>query len=218
MSRKLLYSNGSPFARKIRIVLLEMRLDFTADVDDRVRSIEDIQPYNPALQVPVFYDGDVHLFGSNLILEYLVDVYRDLPAVPADPPLAPTLTRLGRHWDDRAMLVAIEAVGESLVSLRLMQGATAEQVPYLARQAARIESCLDWLEPKVTPEGFWPGVFSYMDINLMCPLLYGEKRGVFDFRTGQWPGIAAMVDHWRDRPSVAATPVNEWPPVEMAGN
>ncbi len=51
-----------------------------------------------------------------------------------------------------------------------------------------------------------------MDIDLICPLLYAEKRGVFDFRTGAWPKIASMVDHWRERASVAATPVNDWPP------
>ena len=66
---------------------------------------------------------------------------------------------------------------------------------------------MDWLEERVTPDGFWPATFSIMDISLMCPLMYGEVRDVFQFRTGQWPAIAAMIDALQERPSVKATPV-----------
>ena len=49
---RLLYSNGSPFARRVRIVLMEKGLAFEGDVNDAVRPIEEIRPHNPALQVP----------------------------------------------------------------------------------------------------------------------------------------------------------------------
>ena len=71
----------------------------------------------------------------------------------------------------------------------------------------RFAACVDWLEERVTPDGFGPGTFSIMDISLMCPLLYGEARDAFQFRTGQWPAIAVMVDALQERPSVMATPV-----------
>ena len=41
--RKLSYSNGSPFARKVRIVLYEKGIEYEHDVDDRVRSVEEIE-------------------------------------------------------------------------------------------------------------------------------------------------------------------------------
>lgn len=210
--RKLYFSNGSPFARKVRIVLLEKGLDFEADVNDAVRPIEEIQPLNPALQVPVLEDEGRRLFSSNLIISYLFERYPN-PAASFDlPPLAPSVTRPECHWDDSLLLSVIESMADSLVNVRLMEGAAEDEVPFLGRQRFRIGSCLDWLEARVTEEGFWPGCFSVMDINLMCPLLYGEKRGVFDFRSGRWPKIAGMIDAVQARPSVANTPVNDWPP------
>jgi len=36
--------------------------------------------------------------------------------------------------------------------------------PYIERQYSRITSCLEWLESRITPEGFWPGIFSIMNL------------------------------------------------------
>lgn len=208
--RKLLFSNGSPYARRVRIALIEKGLQFESDINDAVRPIEEIRPHNPALQVPVFYDDTLHLFGSNLILEYLYEAYPH--DIEVSVPLAPSIVRPDRRWDDKLILNVIEALSDSLVNLRLMTGAADASVPYLGRQRVRIGSCLDWLEERITDQGFWPGTFSVMDINLMCPLLYGAKRGTFDFRAGSWPKTVAMIERWEARPSVVATPVNEWPP------
>jgi len=50
-----------------------------------------------------------------------------------------------------------------------------------------------------------------MNLNLMCSLLWGEKRGAIEFRTDQWPKIVAMIDRWQSRPSLLATPFNALP-------
>jgi glutathione S-transferase len=210
VTRKLLYSNGSPYARRVRIVLIEKGLDFEGDVHDAVRPVEAIRPHNPALQVPVLYDGERHLFGSNLILQYLFETYPSPPPKVGEPALASTITRGDRHWDDMLILGAIEAVADSIVNVRLA-GEDAVDLPYMQRQLVRVASCLDWLEAHITADGFWPGCFSLMDINLICPLLFAEKRGVFAFRDGKWPRIAAMVDGHQARASVRATPVNDVP-------
>jgi glutathione S-transferase len=209
---KLLYSNGSPFARKVRIALFEKGLNFEADVHDAVRPIEQIRPHNPALQVPVLYDGDRHLFGSNLIVEYLFETYPGRDPSNPNPPFAPTITRKDRHWDDKLILTTIETMANSIVAVRLLAGADEERVPFLARQKTRIATCLDWLEERITDDGFWPGTCSVLDINLMCPLIYTEKRGIFDYRNRRWPKIVAMVDRLQSRPSVAATPISPWRP------
>jgi glutathione S-transferase len=207
--RKLLYSNGSPYARRVRVVLIEKALKFEPDVNDAVRPIEEIQQHNPALQVPVLYDAGRCLFGSNLILQYLYQQYPGSP--PSAVPLAPTIARPERYWDDMQILTAIESVSDALIGLRMLLAGGDVDVPYVARQRVRILSCLDWLEQRIADGGFWPEVFSIMDINLMFPLLYGEKRGAFNYRTDQWPRIAAMIDRWASRPSLLATPLNDLP-------
>lgn len=48
---KLYFSNGSPFARKVRIVLAEKGLAFESDIDNGLRA-EGLLP-SPTLAVPV---------------------------------------------------------------------------------------------------------------------------------------------------------------------
>jgi glutathione S-transferase len=77
-------------------------------------------------------------------------------------------------------------------------------VAYLQRQHSRIQYGLDWLETRATPEGFAPGLFSVMDLNLLCHLEFSEARGdIFPWR-GR-PNLEAMVAHHADRPSVKTT-------------
>ncbi len=48
----------------------------------------------------------------------------------------------------------------------------------------------------------------------MCPLIYGEKRGVVVWRGRR--AIDAIVDRMQARPSVLATPINDWPPKDSS--
>jgi glutathione S-transferase len=86
------------------------------------------------------------------------------------------------------------------------EGATPERFPYLQRHLARIDSCLDWLEDRATADGFVPGWFSIMDINLMCPVLYAEKRKIFTLQ-GR-PKLASILSRFAGRPSIVSTPVS----------
>ena len=163
--------------------------------------------------MPVLVDGDLTLFESNLIISYLLSTYPDAASnPPRDPPLASSMTRPDRHWEDAKTLATIETFGNSMVSLRLMasDGFTPATSTYMARQATRVQRCLDWLEGRATPEGFAPGWFSVMDIALICPIAFGEKRGILNWR-GR-PTLEAIYDRLLTRPSVAATPVNDLPP------
>jgi hypothetical protein len=76
---------------------------------------------------------------------------------------------------ERIAVTAIESMADSLVGVRLLLAGGDVDLPYVARQRYRIGSCLDWLEERITPDGFWPEVFSIMDLNLLCPLLWGVR-------------------------------------------
>src|SRR4051812_41285126 len=109
------------------------------------------------------------------------------------------MTRPERHWEDMLTLTAIESLADTIVGLRLLFAGGKVENPYIGRQHSRITSCLNWLEGRITSEGFWPGIFSIMNLraplktqfsgsqtadflgtqrvligalNLMCPLLY----------------------------------------------
>ena len=204
---KLYYSNGSPYARRVRILLIEKGISFLSDVDDRLRPIEDIEPLNPALQVPVLEIDGLRLFDSSVIARY---IYASYPHDPhGETPLAPSIVRPDRRWDDELVLAVIEALTGSIVGLRLHLGADEEAVPFIKRQRYRVGSCLDWLEKHATPEGYWPGTFSVMDLNALCAVAFAERRGVLDFDRDRWPVLGALLSLHARRRSVMQTPVNE---------
>ena len=211
---KLYFSNGSPFARKVRIVLAEKALAFESDVNDGLRPAD--TTVTPTLAIPVLEDGSRRLWESDLIIDYLLRTYpeaRPRPADVANPPLAPWLARQDFHWEDMTTLATIASCAASIVNLRLMlpDGITAANSDYLARQKTRVEHCLDWLEGKVTSEGFAPGWFSIMDIAFICPMVYCETRGVMPWR-GR-PKLEALYERHQTRPSLLATPINILPPL-----
>lgn len=210
---KLSFSNGSPFARKVRIVLAEMALAYEADVADGLRPLSG--ELGPTLSIPVLEDGPHKLWESDLIVDYLLRTYPEAAACATGAPkLAPWLARPDRHWHDMTVLATIATCASSIVNLRLMapDGITADNSDYLARQRVRIERCLDWLDGEATEEGFAPGWFSIMDIAFICPMAFAEARGVLDWRGRR--KLDALFDRYRDRPSLKATPINALPPLK----
>lgn len=205
MRRLIFSSTGSPFARKVRIVLHEKQLDYEEDIRPGIRSVEELRGLNPNLALPVLQDGSECLFGSNLIIDFLLERYPGAAMAASPPPFAGRLTRREAHWQDLKILTTIETFADTLVNVRHFgsEGMTSATSRYMARQEARLNSCLDWLEDQATGEGFWPGVFSVMDIALICPLDYGEARGLIQWR-GR-PKLAALYRYWQARPSVAGT-------------
>jgi glutathione S-transferase len=198
----LSYSTLSPFARRVRIVLAELGLTYTSDVEDRLRPADEIGALSPALQVPVLEDAGWKLFGSLLIQEYLLAQYPNRAAV-GDAPLAPSAVRPARQWDDRQVLVALDTASDAYLTIRML-GSDAAQSPYLARHFDRIQRIVDWLESQLAEDAFWPSALSLADINLACLLLHAESRGQFTFRD-RWLQAAALVARCERRPSFAAT-------------
>jgi glutathione S-transferase len=210
---KLWFSDGSPFARKVRIVLAEKGLQYEKDVLNGLRPPEAHRKLHPGLAVPVLQDGDLTLFESNLILDYLLKTYPQNSPDSPQPHLAPTMTRATHHWDDAKTLAILETLANAIVNLKLMRdsGATSETVPYLKRHEARVKACLDWLEERATPGGFAPGWFSVMDINLICPIAFAEKRGVMKLE-GR-PKLESIMVCFSNRPSVISTQVGDAPKI-----
>jgi len=203
--RRLYHSDHSPYARRVLIVLAEKGLRHESRKHRYAREFADLPQINPCLLLPVYVDDYVHLWGSNLIVEYLLATHPDTPAAAADPPLAATMTRPQRRWEDGKVLATIETMTDSIMNLRQMKmsGIEREQNSYLWRQRDRIDLCLDWLEKNGTGDGFAPGLFSIMDVNLIAAL------GNIDIhRSFEWRGRAileAIVARYAERPSVKST-------------
>jgi glutathione S-transferase len=198
------HSYLSPYARRVLIVLAEKGLDPKREKHVYAREFDGLRDINPCLLLPVYVEGAMHLWGSNLIIEYLMSKYPNAPGTPA-PAFASGFTRPEHHWDDSRILVTLETLTDTIMNLRQMKmsGFEPEQVAYLKRQRDRIDVILDWLEKQATPEGFAPGIFSMMDLNLVCALSNVDNRKSFEWR-GR-PILEAIYAGYADRPSVKST-------------
>ena len=221
--RKLYMAPISPFARKVRIVLIEKGLDFERDEFRGMRPVEAIGAVNPTLTIPVLVDGDLTLFGSALIVEYLFDTYPD-ETTDVAPPLANTVVRPEHRWRDRKVLCVTETLMETAVALHIFRGMgiAPAQISYLQRHQKRLASCLDWLEEQATPQGFAPGWFTVMDIGLICALglidVSNEHRFGKETPMVTWHGRPTFEQFMRcfaERPSVRSTSPEGFVPVSQ---
>ena len=123
---------------------------------------------------------------NNLCNEYGNIRQKNPGKSPGEPPLADQLLRPEHRWEDSLTLNAIETMLDS--GLNIFQfhrsGIEPDQAAYLRKELSRIQSELDWLEKKATPEGFHPGSFSLPDLNLLCALEWADFRKPFPWRGG----------------------------------
>lgn len=204
-ARQLYFSPNSPYARKVRIVLAEKGIECEQKAVDLAQHAAEVARLNPNQRIPIFIDGERTLFESNVILDYLLRTFPSAAASAAKPPLASSLTRTDRHWDDMLTLITIETMLDTGLNLRnlTLDGVKPEQASYLKKELNRTQTCLDWLEKRATPDGFVPGQFSVLDLNLVCALEWANFRKPFE-----WQGrknLEKIVAKYSDRPSVKST-------------
>ena len=98
MDIKLYSAKGCPFARRTRLVLHEKGADFEArEVDLRNKSGEFLEA-SPTGRVPVIVvDGDT-LYESNVVNQYLDEIYEEPSLMPEDP----KARAYARIWMNRA--------------------------------------------------------------------------------------------------------------------
>ena len=79
----------SPYAQKVKIALLEKGVEFEASLPEGIgtgASIEDFMAASPRGEVPALVEGgDVRLFDSTIMLEYIEDRWPQPPLLPTTP-------------------------------------------------------------------------------------------------------------------------------------
>ncbi len=143
-----------------------------------------VQRINPKLQVPVLIDGDVELFDSTQIFEYLEDRVPDPPLWPRDP-RARARARLLELKSD-------EVFFPNVVSLMPQNRAQAGEQRAAAASAA-IRAYYDDIERLLTDREFLAGPYTYADIAFFMAQTFARF-------IGEAPGAGHHhLDAWRAR-------------------
>jgi glutathione S-transferase len=199
----LTYIDGSPFTRMARVLIAEHGLDATLHEITAFPPPDDHLSVNPLGQVPVLEDGRKTWFPTRIVLDVILS-----KAGPGE--VAATVARPGHDLRDEQVLAVILAMGDALAAHHYALWAGVGPVgpnrlgfDPAERNMVRVLATLDWLEARMGPDGFHPGVISVQDICLACLILWTESRGAIAWR-GR-PRIEAMVGRLEPRPAFAAT-------------
>ena len=191
----------SPYAQKVKIALAEKGVAFDAPLPAALGSgqvASDFQAASPRGEVPALIDGDVAIFDSTVILEYIEDRW---PA-PALLPKAPAERARVRMIED-VMDTHYEAINWGLAELVHFGRAEGELGDRLRQRAAeQTRRWQAWLTTKIGSADWFNGdAFGWGDLAVI-PYINGSAG----FDLGPAPGTP--LHDWQQRanarPSVAA--------------
>jgi len=202
-----LYSGPlSLFSRKVEIALAEKGLSYEREMV-AFSQTEGYAPKHPAViaanpkgQVPVLVDGDLALFDSTVILEYLDEAYPEPPLMPREAK-ARARCRLLELTADEILLKPLS---------RLMYRTEPESPDPIRRrqlddEAARAEQELAGMYRLVEQKLEGPylcGGFSIADVAMVMSVMYSLRLG--GPRLDAVPELQAWYERAIGRPSVAA--------------
>jgi glutathione S-transferase len=122
---------------------------------------------NPKRQVPVLVHGEVELFDSTLIFEYLEDAF-------PEPPLWP------KGAAARAEARLLELKADDVVFMNIVRLFGLEETPddpkAVAARAAAHGHYAE-MEAQLGSQDYLAGPFSYADIGFFMAQFYGERKG-----------------------------------------
>jgi glutathione S-transferase len=208
MPERILYVGPlSLFSRKVEIALREKGLDyervlvpFTQEVGYQPKHPVVLQ-HNPKRQVPVLIEGDLAVFDSTVIFEYLEDAYPSPPLYPREARARARCRLMELEADEilfapvRSLLYRTEPpLGDAAAQAR-REAAGREAEAELARQFAGLEA-------RLQAGGWFCGnAFSAADAAMFMTVLWTQRlKGA---RLAATPALAAWYARMLDRPSCA---------------
>lgn len=203
----LLYSGPlSLFSRKVEIALHEKGVPFErvmvpfSQAAGYAPKHPAVMAANPKAQVPVLVDGDLILFDSTLILEYLEDAYPKPPLFPADVRMR-ARCRLLELAADEILLVPVRLLMYRTEPPHSDPARRQSQEAEGHRAEAAIRRHYGMLEATLADKEYFCQEFSIADIALFMTVLFALRLKGPGLATH--PALAAWHARVSARPAVA---------------
>ncbi len=213
--RALLFTTGSPYSRAIRIILDELELEYEQREEITTPSAEQRAAATPTLQVPTLWDGDLTLWESGTIAEYLLTTYTNRPA--SEPPLVANPWRPSAEWQDKLIFSTIQTFGTAATTISQLKwtGVSIDQNAHLKRSTEKLTHILGWLEKQLedTNNGFIHDRVSLQDIFLASHIRFIQARPLgIDLNLSNYERIDCLLARLDRRKSFLSNPVWWWEP------
>ena len=192
----------SPYSQKVKIALREKGQAFEAPLPNGLGAggaAGEFVAANPRAEVPALIDGDVSIFDSTIILEYIEDKWPTPPLLPATPAERARVRMLEEVMDTH-----VEAINWGLSEVRRFRRVTGEaEVQVEATARTQTYGYFAWLERQLAGRKWFNGeAFGWGDLAVV-PYVNGSVG------FGHVPSPGSALADWlaraNARPSVAAT-------------
>jgi glutathione S-transferase len=191
----LFHSLTSPYARKVRVLLIEKRISVESiNVADSGRAARE---HNPLGKVPTLVlDDGTALFDSRVITEALDALYPEPRLIPSAP-------------RERAIVRHFEALADGICDVLIPVIYDSRRAPeqrdpaYSEKLLGKVRASLDYVEPLVSARYLFGDAFSLADVALVSALGYINLRRpeLLDGRAALHGYLARQLE----RPSLADT-------------
>jgi glutathione S-transferase/RNA polymerase-associated protein len=189
----------SPYGQKVKIALLEKAVDFVAPLPTAIGSgatAGEFAEASPRGEVPALIDGEVTVFDSSVILEYIEERWPAPPLLPETPAQRARVRML-----EDAMDTHFEAITwgiAEIIHFGRASGSLGEAM--LGRAGQQLARWYDWLEGQLGGRAWFNGAeFGWGDLAVV-PFVNGA------ISYGHRPAIGSNLSNWVEvvnaRPSV----------------
>lgn len=196
---KLFMTQNSPYARKVRIVLAEKRIEFEQlEVASLAAPDSPVPEFNPLGKVPtLLLDDGTGLYDSAVITDYLD---KKTPVMH----LIPQAKRIDvKRWEALADGMCDAAVA---VVMEHRRPAEKQDETLIARQLLKVERGLQVLSRDMGENKWCVGnAFSLADIAVGCTLAYINLRMPECNWAEQYPNLAVLLEQLNQRKSFQDT-------------
>lgn len=191
---KLLASLTSPYARKLRILALELDLDVELVETAPMADAPDFLAVNPLGKVPALLVGDDAIVDSRVIAGYLLALAPGNAILPDAGPA---------HWHGRTTEAIADGILDAAITLRFNAGQGVTSGLWVDRQYRAIDRAVLALAGRVG-DGC-AGEFGWGEISTVVAVEYLDLRWpMIDWRATA-PGLATLQACHCDRAAMIST-------------
>ena len=168
----------SPYAQKVRIALREKGVGFEAVVPGGLGAgggAEEFRVASPRAEVPALIDGDIRIFDSTIILEYIEDRWTQPPLLPLG-----AAERARVRMIEEIMDTHYEAINWALGEIGWFKRAEGQLAATLTSEAARqARGFHAWLERQLGARKWFNGeAFGWGDLSVVPYLAASAALGL----------------------------------------
>jgi glutathione S-transferase len=199
----LLYSGPlSLFTGKVRIALDEKGIDYELESVPFSRAgytpkHPKVVELNPKQQVPVLVDGDVAVYDSTIIFEYLEETHPTPPLYPRDPGARAACRVMEAAADE----ILFPSVWELIREVFYKPDGNGRDEAAVAAARAAIAAHYDRLERRLGEQAWLCGDLSVADIGYFMTITFATSLG--QGLTDAHPGLQAWYGRALARPAFA---------------